>query len=937
MRDFALLSRDEDGRAIKLETHRLAENEKAFWTQAAAARKTDQERGERFIGFLQRVMLHAAPLSAPGDVAWFLASYARDALARIEGAPLRSLSTVRSALEEALGLRFEGRKGDHFFRSSLVQTLFYGVFSAWVLWWKQTRRDSSSRFDWKSAAWYLRVPMISKLFYLVADPTQLDPLRLSEVLDWTAQVLNRVQPEFFSSFQETQAVQYFYEPFLEAFDPDLRKQLGVWYTPPEVVKYMVERIDTVLREDLKVPLGLADKSFYVLDPCCGTGSYIIEVLDRIHRTLKARGADALLASDLKDAAQSRIVGFEILPAPFVVSHLQLGLLLQNLGAPLSDRDNERAGIYLTNSLTGWEPPKGAKQHLIFPELEEERDRAERVKQDVPILVVLGNPPYNAFAGVSPAEEEGLVEPYKKGLISEWGIKKFNLDDLYIRFFRLAERRIAEKTGRGIVCYISNFSYLSEPSFVVMRRRFLSEFDKLWFDCMNGDSRETGKLTPDGKPDPSVFSTQYNREGIRKGTAIALMVRTQKRGEPPAIRFRHFWGVTKRSDLLSSLEAEDWDAQYRPVKPDEDNRYSFRAQAVTDEYLRWPKLTGFCAVPPFNGPVERRGNSLIVFEGEEDKLALLKDYLDKTKSDEEIRSIAPSFMKSSGEFKAEQARKALKNKARYDERKIVRYPFKPFDMRFAYLDAEIQPLFSRPSPELLAQGEIAENCFFITRDTADKNPEGPPFYFSHFICDYDCISGHARHFPILISSKGNDKQVRQRSIRFENEPPVANLSTKLRNYLAKLGITNPDAGPESAEIIWMHALAVGFCPAYLIDNADGIRQDWPRVPLPGTRKALLASAALGRQIAALLDMQAGTKVAHQSSLSAIAAFTVTDQPLNEAKHFALTANWGSRDKRGCHHAGHWKNRRARLHISREARYGRESHWAFGRTHAGYIFE
>lgn len=170
-------------------------------------------------------------------------------------------------------------------------------------------------------------------------------------------------------------------------------------------------------------------------------------------------------------------------------------------------------MYLTNALTGWQPPnEEAKRtiqqlELIFPELNKEREAADEVKQGKPILVILGNPPYNAFAGTSPVEEDGLVEAYQKGLISEWGIKKFNLDDLYVRFFRLAERCISENTGKGVVCYISNFSYLSDPSYVVMRQRFLSEFDQLWFDSLNGDSRETGKLTPEGKPAPSVFSTQ----------------------------------------------------------------------------------------------------------------------------------------------------------------------------------------------------------------------------------------------------------------------------------------------------------------------------------------------------------------------------------------------------------------------------------------------
>jgi REP element-mobilizing transposase RayT len=533
-RDFVLVSQDLSGDPAVLETYRLADNEKQFWEAAGKARSTDQRHGERFTEFLQRVMLHAAPLAPPEDVAWFLASYARAAMSRIEGLELTALAAVRAALEEALGLKFEGEKGEHFFRSSLVQTLFYGIFSAWVLWFKQHRRTRHDRFDWRSAAWYLRVPMISKLFYLVADPSQLDAMRLSEILDWTAQVLNRVDIGFFSKFEEAHAVQYFYEPFLEAFDPELRKQLGVWYTPPEVVKYMVERVDTVLRQELGLPLGLADKNVYVLDPCCGTGSYLVEVLDRIHRTLKKRGEDALTASDLKEAAQNRVFGFEILPAPFVVSHLQLGLLLQKLGTPLAESSHDRVAVYLTNALTGWEPPKGPKQHLIFPEMEQERDAAEYVKQKAKILVVLGNPPYNGYAGVAVAEERVLTDAYRTTTRAP-APQGQGLNDLYVRFYRMAERRIVEMSGRGVVCLISNYSWLDGLSFTGMRERYLEVFDRIWIDCLNGDKYKTGKLTPEGDPDPSVFSTPFNPEGIQVGTAIGLLVRSGVRsaGVSPA--------------------------------------------------------------------------------------------------------------------------------------------------------------------------------------------------------------------------------------------------------------------------------------------------------------------------------------------------------------------------------------------------------------------
>ncbi|MCG2742246.1 MAG: N-6 DNA methylase, partial [Syntrophaceae bacterium] len=604
-RAFALIGKGPTGQPYVLESFTLSESESEFWRLTAHPRRAAAEHGERMLEYLKRVLLHNAPLAAPQDVAGILASYAHDAHLRIDQADLPALTSLRQALEDALGLRFEGEKGEHFFRSTLIQTLFYGVFSAWVLWAR--RRDAklsektgfadalretaapyavAGGFDWRSAHYLLRVPMLRALFVQVADPARLGALGLIEVLDWTAAALNRVErAEFFRSFDEGHAVQYFYEPFLHAFDPELRKELGVWYTPEEIVRYQVERVDAVLRSELGLADGLADPNVIVLDPCCGTGAYLRAVLRRIAATLHDKGGDALVANDLKKAAMERVFGFEILPAPFVIAHLQLGLELETLGAPLSDRCDppERAGVYLTNALTGWEPPKEKPKQIAFPGFDDERDAAGRVKQEKPILVILGNPPYNAFAGVSPEEENGLVEPYKKGLISEWGIKKFNLDELYSRFLRLAERRVAEKGGRGVVCYISSFSYISDPSFVVLRKRFLDEFDSLWIDCLNGDSRETGKRTPDGDPDPSVFSTEWNKAGIRLGTAVGLFVkRGQTCGEREGItvadknvRFRHFWGRSKREDLLASLDIQDFDAQYEISNPRKDNRWSFR--------------------------------------------------------------------------------------------------------------------------------------------------------------------------------------------------------------------------------------------------------------------------------------------------------------------------------------------------------------------------
>ena len=246
--DFVLVGEDPAGHPATLETFdRLLETPRAF------ARAVGAGLGE----YLCRVLAHQAALTEPKDLAWLLASYARDGLARVEAdGEVPQLTTLRTALEEALGVRFTGDKGTRFFYSTLVQTLFYGVFSAWVLLSRHAGRDPASRggtpavFNWREAVWHLRAPVLVALFSQLAQPNRLQPLGLVEVLDWTAAALNRVdRTTFFARFNEGEAVPYFYEPFLEAFDPDLRKQLGVWYTPAEVVRYMVARVDKALKDD----------------------------------------------------------------------------------------------------------------------------------------------------------------------------------------------------------------------------------------------------------------------------------------------------------------------------------------------------------------------------------------------------------------------------------------------------------------------------------------------------------------------------------------------------------------------------------------------------------------------------------------------------------------------------------------------------------------
>ena len=342
-RDFVLVGEDAAGRPVRLESLRLAASAEDFARRLEKPRAFARAVGAGLAEYLARALAHRAALAEPKDLAWLLASYARDGLSRVEGAgEAPALAALRGALEEALGVRFEGARGARFFRSTLVQTLFYGVFSAWVLWARQTPAPTG-KFNWHEAVWHLRAPVLRALFQQLSDPGRLQSLGLVEVLDWTSAALERVdRAAFFSRFDEGAAVPYFYEPFLEAFDPALRKQLGVWYTPGEVVRYMVARVDRALRDDLGIVEGLAAENVYVLDPCCGTGAYLAEVLRRIASNLEGQGLGALAGARVKQAALSRVFGFELMPAPFVVAHLQVGLALRALDAPLAEDGTERA-------------------------------------------------------------------------------------------------------------------------------------------------------------------------------------------------------------------------------------------------------------------------------------------------------------------------------------------------------------------------------------------------------------------------------------------------------------------------------------------------------------------------------------------------------------------------------------------------------------------
>ena len=966
-RDFVLVGEDAAGRPAKLETFRLADSADDFDRRLEEPRAFARKVGAGLGEYLCRALSHRAALAEPKDLAWLLASYARDGLARVEAAgDAAALAVVRQALEEALGVRFEGEKGARFFRSTLVQTLFYGVFSAWVLWARAgagsddgspfSSSGGTAKFDWRTAVWHLRAPVLRALFQQLSDPGRLQPLGLVEVLDWTAAALDRVdQPAFFARFNtgegagQDPAVPYFYEPFLEAFDPELRKQLGVWYTPSEVVRYMVARVDRALKDDLGIPDGLAAENVYVLDPCCGTGAYLAEVLRRIAANLEGRGLGALAGARVKQAATERVFGFEIMPAPFVVAHLQIGLTMQDLDAPLADDGTERAGVFLTNALTGWEPR--ATKPLPFPELEEERDRAERVKRDTPVLVILGNPPYNGFAGMAVDEERELSDAYR----TTRRVRRpegQGLNDLYVRFFRMAERRIAEKTGQGIVCFISNYSWLDGLSFTGMRERYLEAFGAVRIDCLNGDKYKTGKVAPDGSPDPSIFSTPSDPVGIQVGTAVVTLVRRADHAPAEAVGFRHLWGQAKREALLETAEAEPG-ALYDDLPPIVPLGLPFVRTAVSEDWFDWPALPDLFPVS-FPGVKTSRDGFLV--DTDLDRLkARIADYFDPALSHEEIARRYPAAMKATARFDARAVRAALLARGGPNDEGFVRFAYRPFDDRWLYWEADTKLLDEKRADY---RPHVFEGNLWLVTQQKPRREWSPSQAVSHIGC-LDLMDRSATCIPTWLRDDGigndgkdprnpgswpPDHAPRHIGSDDDGQQGRPNLSGPARRYLEQLGL--------SAEDLFHHVLAVLHDPTYREANAGALRMEWPRIPLPGwptpgngasgdgasadagvrpvanrrsgaegppdpaTRapspatersparpdreaaeaaQALAQSTARGRELARLLDsdkpVPGVTSGSLRPEITAIAVPATTDGRNMTGGDFALTAGWG----------------------------------------------
>lgn len=496
--------------------------------------------GEEELGLLLQSFMAAKPpeINNPQELA--------DRMARI-GRLIREVITKaldKESEKGALHQQMEGFKevllhdlSEGQFADMYAQTICYGLFTA------RCYHRPGERFSRRNAPHELPKtnPFLRKLFSHIAG-VELDD-RIAWVVDDLAELLDRVDigvilRDFGKRTRREDPVVHFYETFLAAYDPTMREARGVYYTPEPVVSYIVRSVDFLLKEEFGLKKGLADESMVkikdgngetqtvhkvqILDPATGTGTFLAGVIDNIHESFsRHRGA---WPGYVADHLLPRMYGFELLMAPYAVAHMKVGLQLLETGYDFAK--DRRLGIYLTNALD--EPNVAEKQMPFTQWLADEAREAGRIKKETPVMVVLGNPPYSGISENMGEEARQMIDAYKRVDGQPLNERKHWLNDDYVKFIRFAQLRI-ERTGFGILAFITNHGYLDNPTFRGMRQSLMDTFDDIYMLDLHGNSKKK-ETTPDGGKDENVFD-------IQQGVAIGVFVK-KGGGEKKAATVRH---------------------------------------------------------------------------------------------------------------------------------------------------------------------------------------------------------------------------------------------------------------------------------------------------------------------------------------------------------------------------------------------------------------
>lgn len=620
---------------------------------------------------------------------------------------------------------------------------------------------------------------------------------------------------------------HFYEDFLKEYDAEKRKALGAFYTPLPVVRFIVRATDYLLEKDFGLAGGLSNTTeievkttkqgkngkesihkVQILDPAMGTGTFLNEVVKNILARFKDQ--EGRWKSYVENDLLPRLHGFELMMAPYTIAHLKIAMTLHDSG--ITDF-NHRLGFYLTNSLE-----EGVKvEESLFgfgfgQSITDESKAAAKIKNETPIMVVMGNPPYSVSSSNKGEWIQELIKVYKKYL----GERKINLDDDYIKFLRLSEHFI-EKNGSGVVAMITNNSYIDGITHRQMRKHLLETFDSIYILDLHGNSKKKEKA-PNGGKDENVFD-------IQQGVAISIFVRKEgKKKELGTVYHAELYG--KRESKFEVLNKSDL-ATMKWNKLEYAEPYYFfvpKDFGTGSEYKK-----GFSVIEVFNeynSGIQTKRDDLTIRFDKEDIETVAVDM--QNLPVEEIRK-KYHLPEDGRDWKVEWAKKDLQDGSR-----VEKIQYRPFDTRFTVYTGHSKGFIAYPREKTNKNIVGKDNLSLLTSRMIPPTQDFDRSLVTKDISDIHAVSDQTYVFPLYLYADDNSK--------------LPNLQKGIVEQIEKI------VGEVFPEDIFDYIYAVLYSPTYREKYKEFLKIDYPRVPYPRDTESFKLLVALGRELRELHLME-----------------------------------------------------------------------------------
>lgn len=815
----------------------------------------DEEQISAFTKLISKLIeAKPQPINSARILAETLAAKAK-VIAAILSIALSKSGTNQTKEDEDLHIKLDAFKKflvhdmtEEQFADFYAQTIVYGMFIARIY------DKTPSSFSLQEASELIPSinPFLKKIF------KQLALAELHSGVKWIVEELIEIfkvtkMERILHNYGKDPLV-HFYEDFLAEYNPKIREEYGVWYTPKEVVGFIVDAVDHLLRTELSINDGLASNTLIdyngkqthkvqILDPATGTGTFLAAVTERIKESYK--GQEGLWAEDVVNHIVPRLNAFEYLMAPYTMAHLKLST---SLGLDRVENENvDRLNIFLTNSLEE-DHPEATLPFAKF--ITDESNAANTIKRDTPIMVVMGNPPYNEKSANTGEWIMSLMNDYKQepgmskiqvsknrktGKITYKntlkGVNSKGINNDYCKFIRLGQNFV-ERTKEGVLAYITANTYLDSRLFRGMRYELMKSFNQIYIVNLHGSTMR--KESTNEVTDQCVFD-------IRQGVSIVIMVKNKETDELAKVYYKDIYG--KRHEKLSFLEKStlsDIDfTELQPTAP----LYTFR---IIDDKIKEHYANGFkidsLMLHKVQGFTSDKDSVAIHYE--KDGIENLLSLMLSDKTDVELREEVG--FKDTRDWKLDKARQALKLKQQY-ERFITEVQYRPFDTRWTYLD---KTLVTYPRPLILSSifnrenqvlcvgqqgnviGDDEWSLVYTSTLPTDKNivPRGGIYLFPMII--YDGMLKYANFSPGVLQNIENGIGLHLQDIEDEERKDGGFLAIDLIDYV----------------------YAVLHSVTYRDTYHDFLQNDFPTIPYPASADYFFRMAELGKRLRYLHELK-----------------------------------------------------------------------------------